>query len=368
MTRTTTAIILFAFAAAGCGDTGRKGSTEPPPPPPTAASVILTPAARAILVGASQRLTATVLDAAGRPIAGPHLHWATSDANTATVDSAGLVVGAGVGTATITASVNGKVGAATIMIVPATTVLSDIHDPHAFMDVCPNSDPAYDAIRHDFHLLNDGVPSAVAVICADSYTATPTLTDELALMQTLRMVYYMSRGSAGKLPWTSSSLYDWLTSQIAGVNFHAADGSSYCCDYVDGRPYVGITRGKLAILVWRDWATMLGAVALLAHEARHVRGPGHLTGCPEFPLPTDPFGCDATYDPQNPGSYGIQYWLYAGWATGAINIGIGCLPAGDAQAGAMTAAAMANSYIGRFVSNPPPPIAPAAPYGGVCNP
>jgi Bacterial Ig-like domain (group 2) len=347
---------------------GRSGSASVTVLPPAVATVTLSPPARAILVGGSQQLTATVLDATGQPIAGRHLDWTTSDATMATVDPAGLVVGVGVGTATITASIEAKAGAATIMIVPATTILSDIREPDAFMNLCPTSDSMYDSIRQDFQLLSDGVPSSVAVTCTDPYTSTPTLTDELALTQTLRMVYYMSRGSAGRLPWTSSSLYDWLKSQIAGVNLHAADGNSYCCDYINGRPYVGISRGKLAILVWRDWATMLGAVALLAHEARHVQGPGHTTGCPEFPLPTDPLGCDATYDPPNLGSYGIQYWLYAGWATGTIDIGIGCLPAADAQAGATTAAGMANSYLGRFVSNPPSRIVPAAPFGGVCNP
>ncbi len=367
MTRIWTAALAFALAitAVGCGDRGGSGLTEPPPSAPVA-SVLVAPTASTLNVGAALQLSATAQDAAGHVLGGHVAAWASSAPAVAGVSSTGLVTAVGVGTATISATVEGKVGTATIVIVPANMILSAIHNPDAFMSVCPTSDSAYATIQRDFHLLSDGVPDTVAIACANPYTTTPTLTDELAIMQSLRMIYYMSQGSAGRLPWTSLSLYDWLTSQIAGVDLHQATGNSYCCDYVNGRPYVGISRGKLGILVWRDWVTMLGSVALLAHEARHVLGPGHVSGCPDFPLPTDPPGCDATYDLQDLGSYGIQYWLYAGWASGSIDLGIGCLPGADAQTDVATLAAMANSYIGRFVSNAPSPVVPAAPYGGVC--
>ena len=83
--------------------------------------------------------------------------------------------------------------------------------------------------------------------------------------------------------------------------------------------------------------------------------------------PTDPAGCDATYDVNNLGSYGIQYWLFSGWATGRINVGIGCAPQATAQALASWAASVANGYPARFITNAPPSITVRSPYGGPCR-
>ena len=158
-------------------------------------------------------------------------------------------------------------------------------------------------------------------------------------MQAFRGIYYMSQGTAGKLPWTSLSLYEWMKTQVAGVNFHAEAGLSACCEVINGKKYLIISR-KAA---WardprHDWNSMSNYIPLFAHETRHASGVSHVTGCPAFPLPTDPPGCDATYDLSNLGSYGVQYWIFAGWATGLINVGIGCTPPATAQSYASQAA------------------------------
>jgi len=97
-----------------------------------------------------------------------------------------------------------------------------------------------------------------------------------------------------------------------------------------------------------------------------VTGPGHVTGCKDFPLPTDPLGCDATYDLTNLGSFGVQYWLESSWATGYLDIGIGCSPFATAMAYATADADAANAYRDRFVTNVPPVVTAPQPYGGPC--
>jgi hypothetical protein len=188
-------------------------------------------------------------------------------------------------------------------------------------------------------------------------------------MQTFRMVYYMSQGTAGKLPWTSLSLYEWMKSQVAGVNFHAEAGFSACCEIIDGKKYIIISRMAASSRdFYRNWESISGWMALFAHEARHASGVSHVNGCPAFPLPTDPVGCDETYDLNNLGSYGIQYWLFAGLARGSINVGIGCAPAATAESLASFAARSANVYLTQFVTNAPPSVTATTPYGGPCYP
>jgi hypothetical protein len=83
-------------------------------------------------------------------------------------------------------------------------------------------------------------------------------------------------------------------------------------------------------------------------------------------LPTDPLGCDASYDLANLGSYGVDYWLHWSWSTGHLNIGIGCSQEATAEEYARWDADTANSDRTRFVRDVPAFVKPAPPYGGPC--
>ena len=69
-----------------------------------------------LTVGDTKQLSATVKDAAGNTIGRP-LTWATSDQSIATVSASGLVTAKAPGTATITASADGKSGSLSITVV-----------------------------------------------------------------------------------------------------------------------------------------------------------------------------------------------------------------------------------------------------------
>ena len=225
----------------------------------------------------------------------------------------------------------------------------------------------YGTIRQDFELRTDGVVVTAPIACTNPYTKA-TLTDELVAVQTLRLVYYMSRGTEGKLPWTSSALYEWLKAQVAGIDIRSDETVSRCCEVFGGRRYVAVARNTGSSLdYYRDWNGLSAWLALLVHEARHVAGPGHVNGCPAFPI-WPPFACDLTYDLNNLSSYGVEYWLFAGWATGSIYVGIGCAPAPFPQSYATAAARNANGYLVRFVSTPPPSVTVAPPYSACVAP
>ena len=84
---------------------------------PTVASVLLTPDAPVIdVAGDTLRLTAVVRNAANEALPGWPLAWSSLNPLVARVDDAGLVVPVSLGTTTITASSEGRTGAATVTV------------------------------------------------------------------------------------------------------------------------------------------------------------------------------------------------------------------------------------------------------------
>ncbi len=91
------------------------------------ATVTVAPANASVLTGSTQQLTVTVRDSAGQALTGRTVSWATLNASVATVNSTGVVTGVSAGTVTITATVDGIVGSATMTVQtppPGITTLS----------------------------------------------------------------------------------------------------------------------------------------------------------------------------------------------------------------------------------------------------
>lgn len=80
------------------------------------ATVSVAPLTQTIVVGATVQLTATTRDAANNVLTGRVITWGTSNQTKATVDANGLVTGVAAGTANITATSEGKSGAAQITV------------------------------------------------------------------------------------------------------------------------------------------------------------------------------------------------------------------------------------------------------------
>jgi uncharacterized protein YjdB len=80
------------------------------------ASVSLTPTTATIDAGGTVELTATARSASGQALTGRTVTWATSNPAVAFISSSGVVTGIAPGTATITATVEGRSDAATITV------------------------------------------------------------------------------------------------------------------------------------------------------------------------------------------------------------------------------------------------------------
>ena len=81
-----------------------------------AATVSLSPSSVSLTQGATSQLSATVKDASGNVLTGLIIAWSSTDTNTATVSSTGLVTGRGAGNATITATTGGVSGTASVAV------------------------------------------------------------------------------------------------------------------------------------------------------------------------------------------------------------------------------------------------------------
>ena len=102
---------------------GQSGTAAVSVPGALVASVSVIPATATVQVGDTLRLTTLVEDASGNILTGRRVVWATSSPPVATVSASGFVTAVTAGTATITATSEGKSGTAALVVV-ATVVTS----------------------------------------------------------------------------------------------------------------------------------------------------------------------------------------------------------------------------------------------------
>lgn len=238
-----------------------------------------------------------------------------------------------------------------------------------FLTTCPNNDPVYEKMRGDFIIRRNGVP-VDSIHCSEPFNEMPLglYTDELIVLQALRVIHYMDPEISDYLPWTSMSLYDWVNSNIGGINIKDGLYGGYCCEIYDDQKYIVIGDGAEELLDYyrKDWHGMSSMVTFIAHEVRHADdGPGHVTGCAAWPDGTI-YGCDAEYNLDNLGSYGLMYWLEHAWLTGYLNIGIGCADENTAKYLIDGHLLSVNGLSENFVIQPPLVSKPNPPYGGPC--
>src|SRR5712691_5524578 len=102
---------------------GQSGTSSLTVTPVPVASVTVTPSSATVAIGQTVQLTATPKDANGNPLTGRVISWSSSDNTIATVSSSGLVTGVAAGSATITATSEGKSGTSVVTVsVPVASV------------------------------------------------------------------------------------------------------------------------------------------------------------------------------------------------------------------------------------------------------
>ena len=121
-----------AITASAGSKSGQATLTVVPMP---VASVTVAPVSASIIVGATQQLTVTTLDANSAALTGRLVTWSSSDTARASVSSSGLVTAVATGTTTITATSEGKSGSATITVLPIPVATVTISPPVASVAV-----------------------------------------------------------------------------------------------------------------------------------------------------------------------------------------------------------------------------------------
>lgn len=127
------AVTLIASIAA-CGGGGGDGIVAPPVSTPVA-SVATTPSTGTVFVGFTTQLSATPQDAAGNALSGRTIAWSSGDTTVAVVSATGLVTGRAAGTATVTATSEGKTGSAAITVTRAPVAQVIVSPPSATIKV-----------------------------------------------------------------------------------------------------------------------------------------------------------------------------------------------------------------------------------------
>ena len=112
------------------------------------ATVAVTPALDSLIVGATVQLSATPQDGAGNPLSGRTVTWLSSDNSVAIVSSSGFVRTFAEGSATITATSEGKVGASTIVAIPVPVATVTVA-PTTQTVIVGASTPAFTATTKD---------------------------------------------------------------------------------------------------------------------------------------------------------------------------------------------------------------------------
>ena len=97
---------------------GRTGTASITVSPKPVSSVIVSPGQASVIVGQTTQLSGQVTDDQGNVLAGRPIAFTSGSPSVATVTQAGVVTGVAPGTATITATSEGKTGTATITVTP----------------------------------------------------------------------------------------------------------------------------------------------------------------------------------------------------------------------------------------------------------
>ena len=172
------------------------------------------------------------------------------------------------------------------------------------LNTCPASDPATATILGDFEIRHDN-SRVKAFPCQQPISKLPLAasTDELILIQALRVIYYMDRGRSGHLPWTTGTMYDWLKAKVGGFNIDNQEtAAARCCGQIDGKLFISMSplgNDDFNRELRREWKGLQGLVALIGHERRHADGIGHVS-CKGSD------NMDQTYDEKNLSAFGVQ--------------------------------------------------------------
>src|SRR5260370_8026336 len=133
-------VVLLSTAALAACEKPLSVVVGPKSPAPVA-SVAVAPASLNLTVGSTQQLSTVLTDASGNVLTGRSVTWTSSSLTVATVSAGGVVTGMAPGTATLTATSEGRSGTASAGVSNAPEVSVAGSPAPARLTVCPTLHP-----------------------------------------------------------------------------------------------------------------------------------------------------------------------------------------------------------------------------------
>jgi uncharacterized protein (TIGR03437 family) len=193
---------------------------------------------------------------------------------------------AGQGSATVLAIVD--LPSCTTPVLPAVTV-DDLNAS------CPSAEEIA-SFNADLNITFEGDPTAGTLVCRAADGSADLTRLKERTYQALRIMHQLSFDTP--LPWTTKSLYDWLTGTIRGIRNRTDISNSFCCDPANTINIATSHSGTIDFVA-PEWVSTLGV--LFDHETRHNQGLLHTCGSNDQTL-------------NELGAWGVQYYVQE-WMT-----------------------------------------------------
>lgn len=170
-----------------------------------------------------------------------------------------------------------------------------------FLATCPTA-AQLSAIDRDLRVEFDVDPTAREPLACRSSEGSRNLSP--AKRRVYNTLLLMQRIEFDRpLPWTTASLYQWLTSAIRGIRFRADIKNSFCCNpaRVINLNIGPAVAGRVSTDRWVEPAQgadvgLNGLMLIIAHEARHTESGPHTCGTNDRTL-------------EELGSWAVHYYL-----------------------------------------------------------
>ena len=133
-------LVAGGLLITGCG--GKDSPTgptvtppSPPPPTPSVSSIVVNPSSASLVVGGTQRFSASARASDGSTISGVNFTWTSSNTAVATINASGLATAVSAGTAMIRATGNGISSAQVTIIVTVPSVANVTVSPSSAQEM-----------------------------------------------------------------------------------------------------------------------------------------------------------------------------------------------------------------------------------------
>ncbi len=174
---------------------------------------------------------------------------------------------------------------------PTPTPVPPVTNANAVLARCPTPSEVSE-IDRELVLTFENDPTAANVVCATAQSSRDLTLLQAQVYRVLIIAKQLTFNAP--LPWSSKSLYGWLTSSIRGMRLRGDIETSFCCD--PARTINIQTRNLSALQFPSDFHWVGTMLVLFVHEARHSDGFPHTCG-------------DRDNSIRELGAWGVQYHM-----------------------------------------------------------